>query len=74
MRGSWSLSPCKSEGQGCSGGFDCCGGYCYGEPAVCQDMPLDNCAHIGDKCSNDGDCCVADGSACLGGFCSIVPN
>ncbi len=74
MRGSWSLSPCKNAGQGCGGGFDCCGGYCYGAPAVCQEQPLDNCAHIGDKCSNDGDCCAIDGSSCLGGFCSVVPN
>jgi hypothetical protein len=28
LRGFWSLPPCKSDGDSCATGTDCCGGYC----------------------------------------------
>ena len=28
LRGYWALDPCKGNGQGCSSGTECCGGYC----------------------------------------------
>jgi hypothetical protein len=72
MRGEWALSPCKQLGEGCNAGFDCCDGFCYGEPAVCADKP-DLCSHIGDSCDTDADCCIEEGT-CIGGFCSIMPG
>lgn len=72
MRGEWALAPCKQLGQGCNAGFDCCDGFCYGEPATCNDKP-DTCSHIGDECMTDADCCVDEGT-CIGGYCSIMPG
>lgn len=72
MRGEWALSPCKQQGEGCNAGFDCCDGFCYGEPATCNDKP-DTCSHIGDSCDSDADCCADEGT-CIGGFCSIMPG
>lgn len=74
MRGAWALSPCKATGGSCDAGFDCCDGYCYGEPGVCHDTPLDNCSHVADKCDADADCCDGENTLCIGGFCSFVPN
>lgn len=72
MRGEWALSPCKQLGEGCNAGFDCCDGFCYGEPAVCANQP-DTCSHIGDSCESDDDCCEGEGT-CVGGYCSIMPG
>ena len=74
MRGAWALSPCKASGGACDAGFDCCDGYCYGQPGVCHDTPLDNCSHVADKCDADADCCDGENTVCIGGFCSFVPN
>ena len=74
MRGAWALSPCKADGATCSAGFDCCAGYCYGQPGTCHDQPLDNCSHITEKCDSDADCCNGENTDCIGGFCSLVPN
>jgi hypothetical protein len=73
MRGAWALSPCKADGLSCSAGFDCCDGFCYGQPAICHDQPLDNCSQVTEKCDNDADCC-GNTNSCIGGFCSLVPN
>jgi hypothetical protein len=72
MRGEWALSPCKQNGDSCNAGFDCCDGFCYGEPATCSDKP-DTCSHIGDSCMADSDCCADEGT-CIGGYCSIMPG
>ena len=74
MRGSWALSPCKADGGSCSAGFECCAGYCYGQPATCHDQPLDNCSHLTEKCDSNADCCAGENTECIGGFCSFVPN
>ncbi|MCY1005320.1 hypothetical protein OV079_06980 [Nannocystis pusilla] len=72
MRGEWALSPCKQLGEGCNAGFDCCDGFCYGDPAVCSDKP-DTCSHIGDSCEVDAACCEGEGT-CIAGYCSIQPG
>jgi len=72
MRGEWALAPCKNLGEGCNAGFDCCDGFCYGDPPTCNDKP-DTCSHIGDECMADADCCMDEGT-CIGGYCSIMPG
>ena len=73
MDGAWALSPCKTSGQTCDAGFDCCDGYCApteGGAKVCVRAP-DGCAAIGDACTDASDCC--DPSAlCVGGFCAVA--
>lgn len=76
MRGEWALSPCKTLGESCEAGFDCCGGFCIDDGMgnkVCGDKPMMNCSMIGDSCEVDAACCDA-GAKCQGGFCSIVPG
>jgi hypothetical protein len=61
------LSPCKSDGQSCTTGIDCCGGACNngscGEPM--------GCSNIDEKCTTAADCC-GTGLQCINGFCESV--
>jgi hypothetical protein len=61
------LAPCKGNGQACSSGIDCCGGFCQnGQCGGAQ-----GCAHTDEKCSSDADCCDHS-QRCIGGFCAVV--
>ncbi len=75
LRGYFALDPCKGDGQGCTSGTECCGGFCNMAPMdaggpVCA--PTSNgCSNNGDKCNVDTDCCsVASGSTCINHVCS----
>jgi WD40-like Beta Propeller Repeat len=77
MRGFWSLPPCEADGQTCSTGTDCCGGYCSGGAdggaPVCGSMPQ-GCSQDGNKCSANSDCCDASsGVTCINHVCSEAP-
>ncbi len=72
-RGFWVLNPCKADGQGCTEGDQCCGGYCQplgdGGALVCGSA-TPTCAQVGDKCLQSSDCC--DSSAqCIDGYCEF---
>jgi hypothetical protein len=71
-RGFWVLDPCKSEGNECSAGDECCDGYCKPDPSgklVCSNKPpMSSCSAIGDKCETAADCCATT-NVCIGGFC-----
>jgi hypothetical protein len=74
MRGYYALPPCAQNGQSCSSGTDCCGGYCAGGAdggaPTCQSMPS-GCSQNGDKCSTSSDCCgAAAGVTCINHVCS----
>jgi hypothetical protein len=74
MRGFYSLPPCKSDGQSCASGTDCCGGYCAtdseGGSGSCRSTS-GGCAANGDKCSTNADCCGAStGVTCIAHVCS----
>ena len=75
LRGFWALDPCKSNGQTCGDGSECCGGYCTssgdaGAP-VCSATPP-ACSRDGDRCTADADCCTS-GARCLANACSAPP-
>ncbi len=75
MRGEWALDPCKAVGQSCSGGFECCAGYCVaadGGPPVCTTQSA-GCSATGDACKASSDCCDS-AATCVGGFCNVSPK
>jgi hypothetical protein len=67
----WVLDPCKSDGNSCESGDECCGGHCTssgdGGAQVCGNPS--GCSGDGDVCSADGDCCNGH---CYGGRCSVI--
>jgi len=77
MRGFWALDPCKQDGQSCTTGTQCCGGYCRqdaeaGGP-ICSPQ-TGGCSQTGDHCDTDPDCCaVASGVTCINHVCSQPP-
>jgi hypothetical protein len=72
LRGYWSLPPCAQDGQGCTTGTDCCGGYCTaggdGGAAVCQSTST-GCSQDGNACTQSSDCC-SSASVCINHVCS----
>lgn len=74
-RGFWSLDVCKADGTQCSGGDECCGGYCtvVTEFPVCGSDRPKACVQEYDKCNVDADCCKDRGAlSCIGGRCSTT--
>lgn len=78
LRGYWALDPCKGDGQGCTSGTECCGGYCDMAPVdaggpICKSTK-NGCAQNGDKCDVNADCCnFATGVTCINHVCSEAP-
>jgi hypothetical protein len=77
-RGYWVLDACKENASGCTGGDECCGGYCRVDAesglGTCMDIPEDACSKEYDKCNVDADCCQ-DGTQrlyCIAGRCATV--
>jgi hypothetical protein len=77
------LDPCRSDGDRCTSGVDCCGGYCYVaaselvEPEGTCSPKMNTCSMVGDSCSAASDCCPpADPNElspiCIAGFCTQV--
>jgi hypothetical protein len=67
------LDPCKTDGQTCESGDQCCNGFC--EPnsmnqLVCSNMnPNSSCSAPQEKCTTAADCCDAT-NLCINGFCT----
>ncbi len=74
-RGFWALDPCKSDGQSCATGDECCNGYCNptNDPTmfVCG-PPNGMCSDEFEPCVTSADCCNAN-LQCIGGKCSQIP-
>jgi hypothetical protein len=72
LRGFWALDPCKSDGQSCGDGSECCGGFCNasGDAGAlsCSSVPS-SCSRDGDRCTTAADCCSA-GASCIANTCS----
>ena len=76
-RAYWVLDPCKSTGNSCETGDECCGGHCIasgdGGALVCGNA--NTCGGEGDTCATANDCC--SGLQCVGGpdngHCDVIP-
>jgi len=79
------LDPCRKDGDKCSSGVDCCGGFCYFEGQAELAEPVGTCSPTkkmmmcsrpDERCSVFSDCCTADPSEpqlmCIAGFCTEV--
>jgi hypothetical protein len=79
------LDPCKKDGDSCTSGIDCCGGFCsvpetddeFGtELAGTCTSEMPRCSKTNERCSQDSDCCPPeDGklpNSCIAGFCAVV--
>jgi hypothetical protein len=71
LRGFWVLDPCKQNGNDCTSGDECCGGFCRSEdggPSQCVPPP-GGCSNEYEKCTTAADCCdPAD--QCINGRCA----
>ena len=79
------LDACHKDGESCTSGIDCCGGYCYSDMLVSEFMePTGTCSPMqamcskrDEKCLVDADCCAPDAgdapNVCIAGFCAFVP-
>ncbi len=75
MRGEWALDPCKAAGASCTGGYECCAGFCVagdGGAPVCTTQSA-GCSGTGDACKTSADCCDTS-ATCVGGFCNVLPK
>jgi hypothetical protein len=73
-RGFWVVDPCKSNGNSCESGDECCNGFCRKGPdggaLVCQDKPPGTkCVQEFEKCVVDADCCNP-AQKCIAGKCA----
>ena len=71
-RGYWVNVPCKPDGEPCSTGDECCGGFCQIDPNTNELV----CGQQGNECSNEfescdtaADCCDPF-MECLNGMCA----
>jgi hypothetical protein len=73
-RAFWVFDPCKSDGNGCETGDECCGGYCQPGPggaAVCSNTPpVSQCSATQEHCETNLNCCSSL-DICVNGFCTV---
>jgi WD40-like Beta Propeller Repeat len=81
------LDACKKDGDKCTSGTDCCGGFCFVEPSVDQEFgnepvgscssDIPKCAKTNERCTSSADCCPPaagePANKCIAGFCAYVP-
>ena len=79
------LDPCKKDGDKCTSGIDCCGGFCYidgpaelVEPVGSCTPKKNQCAKRDERCLGDSDCCPPmpgeTANSCIAGFCAFIPE
>jgi hypothetical protein len=70
----YALPPCKTTGDTCTSGVDCCGGQCIKNPNgpgyICGSQQ--GCSQDGNSCKADSDCCD-DRAHCIDGYCQLTP-
>jgi hypothetical protein len=77
------LDPCRKDGDKCSSGIDCCGGFCYidGPVELVEPMGMCSpqkmmCAKRDERCVTSADCCPPGPNelpnSCIAGFCALV--
>jgi hypothetical protein len=67
------LDPCKKDGDTCTTGIDCCGGFCTA--GSCK-LPLPpeagpQCAHTDESCASGARCCNGR-DHCIAGYCGQI--
>jgi len=78
------LDPCRKDGDSCTSGIDCCGGFCYFDgpeelvdPVGSCTPKMMMCSKRDERCLSDADCCPpAPGeptNTCIAGFCAFIP-
>lgn len=68
----WAPRACRTDGETCSVGSECCGGECLVDDSgalVCAPPPPERCREYGETCSSDSDCCASMGLECSGNVC-----
>jgi hypothetical protein len=82
------LDACKMDGDTCTSGTDCCGGFCFVETSPAQELgsePVGKCssdtpmcAKTNERCASSADCCPPaagqTANSCIAGFCAYVPK
>ena len=73
-RGYWVVDPCKSDGNECETGDECCGGFCrpdQNNKLVCT-AQVPQCAQEFEKCTTSADCCNSPALQCINGRCAVT--
>jgi hypothetical protein len=71
LRGFWVLDPCQEAGRACTGGDQCCQGFCRAVGGAYQCVaPPNTCSNDGERCTTASSCCNS-GDLCINGFCSL---
>lgn len=78
------LDPCRADGDRCTSGVDCCGGFCYIEglaeftaaEGTCSPERRE-CSHRDERCVQSADCCPPSNLSdppftCIAGVCTFV--
>jgi hypothetical protein len=79
-RGYWVLDACKPDLAECTGGDECCNGFCRRDvenvSGICMEIPKDMCAMQYDRCNVTADCCTTGPEAlyCIANHCSVMVN
>ncbi|MGK4001543.1 hypothetical protein WMF31_02885 [Sorangium sp. So ce1036] len=72
-RGYWVFDPCKPDGDACSAGDECCGGYCQpgqdGSLVCTNTIPEGSCSQPRERCETGADCCDRT-NRCINGLCT----
>lgn len=76
-RAFWVLEPCRTDGEGCETGDQCCNGFCSStgmgdDPLICTPGPSGGCSEPQEACTMDADCCDPT-NICINGFCTPKP-
>lgn len=72
-RGYWVVDPCKSDGNSCETGDECCGGFCRPDTSgklVCT-ATVPTCAQEFENCKTNSDCCNSSVFQCINGRCAL---
>ncbi|MFO0742749.1 MAG: hypothetical protein U0270_43145 [Labilithrix sp.] len=72
-RGYWVVDPCKSDGNSCESGDECCGGYCRpnGENKLVCSNVVPKCAQEFESCKTSSDCCNNPNYLCINNRCAL---
>lgn len=74
----WAPRACRSDGDSCSVGSECCGGECRppseGGAPVCSPPPPERCRRDGETCSTSADCCEGSDLTCYNNVCLVTPG